>query len=180
MGEPVRHRQTKGAETDMFDLQPPRHTSTLPIANSLDETGSGPDDRPRQRPPWLLAKDFQRMHKGSVPLRVAVAGGSIGGLCAGIALRAIGCDVAVYERTPGAMTSCGAGIAVQDDLLDLLRRSGTPALPLTSCRAATVPRARRRRRRTPPPYRSSSAPGMPSTRPSGRPSRPSTIIRARR
>jgi hypothetical protein len=29
MGEPVRHRQTKGAETDMFDLQSPRHTSTL-------------------------------------------------------------------------------------------------------------------------------------------------------
>ena len=27
--EPVRHRQTKEAETDMFDLQPPRHISTL-------------------------------------------------------------------------------------------------------------------------------------------------------
>src|SRR5215469_14134654 len=26
---PVRHRQTKGAATDMFDLQPPRHISTL-------------------------------------------------------------------------------------------------------------------------------------------------------
>jgi 2-polyprenyl-6-methoxyphenol hydroxylase-like FAD-dependent oxidoreductase len=74
------------------------------------------------------------MRKGGVPLRVAVAGGSIGGLCAGIALRAIGCEVAVYERTPGAMTSRGAGIAVQSDLLDLLRRHGAPALPLTSCR----------------------------------------------
>jgi hypothetical protein len=30
MAEPVRHRQTKGAATDMFDLQLPRHTSTLP------------------------------------------------------------------------------------------------------------------------------------------------------
>src|SRR5215469_10653980 len=29
--EPVRHRQTKGAATDMFDLQPPRHISTLRI-----------------------------------------------------------------------------------------------------------------------------------------------------
>jgi hypothetical protein len=29
MVEPVRHRQTKEAETDMFDLQPPRHISTL-------------------------------------------------------------------------------------------------------------------------------------------------------
>src|SRR6266436_1987045 len=28
--EPVRHRQTKGAATDMFGLQPLRHTSTLP------------------------------------------------------------------------------------------------------------------------------------------------------
>jgi hypothetical protein len=33
MAEPVRHRQTKGAATDMFDLQPPRHTSTLPRAD---------------------------------------------------------------------------------------------------------------------------------------------------
>jgi hypothetical protein len=31
MVEPIRHRQTKGAATDMFDLKPPRHTSTLPI-----------------------------------------------------------------------------------------------------------------------------------------------------
>jgi hypothetical protein len=31
MVEPVRHRQTKEAETDMFDLQPPRHISTLQI-----------------------------------------------------------------------------------------------------------------------------------------------------
>ena len=31
MVEPLRHRQTKEAATDMFDLQPPRHISTLPI-----------------------------------------------------------------------------------------------------------------------------------------------------
>jgi hypothetical protein len=31
MVEPLRHRQTKEAETDMFDLKPPRHTSTLPM-----------------------------------------------------------------------------------------------------------------------------------------------------
>ena len=29
MAEPLRHRQTKEAETDMFSLQPPRHISTL-------------------------------------------------------------------------------------------------------------------------------------------------------
>jgi hypothetical protein len=28
--EPLRHRQTKEAETDMFNLQPLRHISTLP------------------------------------------------------------------------------------------------------------------------------------------------------
>ena len=27
---PLRHRQTKEAETDMFNLPPPRHISTLP------------------------------------------------------------------------------------------------------------------------------------------------------
>ena len=31
MVEPLRHRQTKEAETDMFNLKPPRHISTLPI-----------------------------------------------------------------------------------------------------------------------------------------------------
>src|SRR5258706_5201167 len=30
MVEPVRHRQTKEAATDMFHLKPPRHISTLP------------------------------------------------------------------------------------------------------------------------------------------------------
>jgi hypothetical protein len=41
MAEPVRHRQTKGAATDMFDLQPPRHISTLrlsPVAPRLHES----------------------------------------------------------------------------------------------------------------------------------------------
>jgi hypothetical protein len=36
MAEPVRHRQTKGAATDMFDLQQPRHTSTLPNLAEID------------------------------------------------------------------------------------------------------------------------------------------------
>jgi hypothetical protein len=31
MVEPLRHRQTKGAATDMFYLMPPRHISTLQI-----------------------------------------------------------------------------------------------------------------------------------------------------
>jgi 2-polyprenyl-6-methoxyphenol hydroxylase-like FAD-dependent oxidoreductase len=68
-----------------------------------------------------------------LPLKVAVAGGSIGGLCAAIALRGMGCEVDVYERTPGAMASRGAGIVVPDDLLHLLRRHGAPELPTISC-----------------------------------------------
>jgi hypothetical protein len=35
MVEPLRHRQTKEAATDMFNLTPPRHISTLPFASIL-------------------------------------------------------------------------------------------------------------------------------------------------
>src|SRR5258708_38443633 len=35
MVEPLRHRQTKGAATDMFYLTPPRHISTLPNPDFL-------------------------------------------------------------------------------------------------------------------------------------------------
>src|SRR5450759_5059936 len=34
MVEPLRHRQTKEAATDMFCLKPPRHISTLHLANN--------------------------------------------------------------------------------------------------------------------------------------------------
>ena len=36
MVEPLRHRQTKEAATDMLDLKSPRHTSTLPKPVSLE------------------------------------------------------------------------------------------------------------------------------------------------
>jgi hypothetical protein len=35
---PLRHRQTKGAETDMVDLTQPRHIPTLPIPAGDDLT----------------------------------------------------------------------------------------------------------------------------------------------
>lgn len=66
--------------------------------------------------------------------KIAVVGGSIGGLCAGIALRGIGCDVEIYERAQGPMTSRGAGIVVRHPLLRLLRDGGAPELPMTTCR----------------------------------------------
>jgi 2-polyprenyl-6-methoxyphenol hydroxylase-like FAD-dependent oxidoreductase len=67
-------------------------------------------------------------------LDVVVAGGSISGLCAGIALRGIGCTVTICERTPGTMKSRGAGLLVQPRLLRLMREGGAPELPSTSCR----------------------------------------------
>lgn len=74
------------------------------------------------------------MPEGGPPLKVAVAGGSIGGLCAAVALRGVGCEVDVYERAPGALAGRGAGIVVQDDLMHLLRWcDGAPELPAISC-----------------------------------------------
>lgn len=64
-------------------------------------------------------------------MRVAIAGGSISGLCAGIALGAAGCQVDIFERSRASLTSRGAGILVQPDLLKLLQRYGAPTLPMT-------------------------------------------------
>lgn len=64
---------------------------------------------------------------------VAVAGGSIAGLCAGNALLAAGHDVHVFERSATRLTSRGAGIVVQSDLTKLLARAGAPHLAMTRC-----------------------------------------------
>ena len=66
-------------------------------------------------------------------MRVAVAGGSIGGLAAATALRSVGCAVEVYERTSHQMTSRGAGIVVQPSLTALLSQVGASSLPTTRC-----------------------------------------------
>src|SRR5215831_3654518 len=42
MVEPLRHRQTKGAETDMPGLPPPRHIPTLPTAAAFRTISDGP------------------------------------------------------------------------------------------------------------------------------------------
>ena len=65
---------------------------------------------------------------------VTVAGGSIGGLCAGIMLRGIGCEVDIHERVAGPMEMLGAGIVVQGEVLRVIREHDGPALPTTSCR----------------------------------------------
>jgi 2-polyprenyl-6-methoxyphenol hydroxylase-like FAD-dependent oxidoreductase len=67
-------------------------------------------------------------------LRIVVGGGSLGGLCAGLALRAHGATVNIFERHPGPMEMRGGGIVVQESLTTLLQHSGAAApLPMTSC-----------------------------------------------
>lgn len=71
---------------------------------------------------------------GSHSLQVTIVGGSIGGLCAGVALRAIGAQVQIFECHSGPTETRGAGIVVQSELMDLLRQHQAPRLPTTSCR----------------------------------------------
>lgn len=52
--------------------------------------------------------------------RVAVAGGSIGGLTAALVLRDLGCDVQVYERSASAPEGRGVGIVLHDATLRYL------------------------------------------------------------
>jgi len=49
-----------------------------------------------------------------------VVGGSLGGLCAGVCLRAAGWRVSIFERSPGLMDDRGAGIVLQSEVLNLL------------------------------------------------------------
>jgi 2-polyprenyl-6-methoxyphenol hydroxylase-like FAD-dependent oxidoreductase len=53
-----------------------------------------------------------------------VIGGSLGGLFAAHLLRAIGWDVAVFERNTGDLAGRGAGIGTHDALLAVARRIG--------------------------------------------------------
>src|SRR5467141_2590397 len=52
--------------------------------------------------------------------RALVIGGSLGGLCAGVGLRAAGWRVSIFERSPGLMDDRGAGIVLQSEVLNLL------------------------------------------------------------
>jgi 2,6-dihydroxypyridine 3-monooxygenase len=58
--------------------------------------------------------------------RVAVVGGSLGGLTAALVLADVGCDVTVYERSPARLEARGAGIAVLDETVRwFAERTGT-------------------------------------------------------
>ena len=46
---------------------------------------------------------------------VAIAGGSLGGLTAGLLLRDLGCDVTIFERSRHSLEQRGAGIGFLPD-----------------------------------------------------------------
>jgi 2-polyprenyl-6-methoxyphenol hydroxylase-like FAD-dependent oxidoreductase len=52
--------------------------------------------------------------------RALVIGGSLGGLCAGVCLRAAGWRVSIFERSAGLMDDRGAGIVLQSEVLNLV------------------------------------------------------------
>lgn len=66
--------------------------------------------------------------------RVVVVGGSIGGLAAGLALRSIGCDVEIFERSSHQLKDRGAGLVVQSETLQFLEKLG-----ITTWDAVSVP-----------------------------------------
>ncbi|MCS5732790.1 FAD binding domain-containing protein [Herbiconiux daphne] len=57
-------------------------------------------------------------------LRIAVVGGSIGGLFAATLLTRAGHDVTVFERSTHGLARRGAGLVAQQELFELLRRLG--------------------------------------------------------
>ena len=60
---------------------------------------------------------------GNAPaLKVVVVGGSLGGLFNAIALRSLGCEVDVYEKSSGLMQDRGAGIVFQPEVAEFLTR----------------------------------------------------------
>lgn len=54
--------------------------------------------------------------------RVIVVGGSLGGLFNAIALRSVGCEVEVFEKSSGLLKDRGAGIVFQQEVADFLTR----------------------------------------------------------
>src|ERR1700693_5804841 len=55
-------------------------------------------------------------------LQGVVVGGSLGGLFNAIALRSLGCEVEVFEKSSGLMKDRGAGLVFQQEAADLLTR----------------------------------------------------------
>ncbi|MGP5328223.1 FAD binding domain-containing protein [Pseudomonas helleri] len=64
------------------------------------------------------------MYDKGTKKKALVIGGSLGGLFAATALRAIGWEVQIYERSAAALDSRGGGIVLQPEVLEAFRFSG--------------------------------------------------------
>jgi 2-polyprenyl-6-methoxyphenol hydroxylase-like FAD-dependent oxidoreductase len=53
--------------------------------------------------------------------KVAMIGGSLGGLFAAVALRSVNCDAEVFEKSPANMKGSGAGIVMQMEIVNFLK-----------------------------------------------------------
>lgn len=73
------------------------------------------------------------MSVGGRGLNVAIVGGSIGGLCAGNVLASLGANVQIYERSRDRLSSRGAGIVVQPELVQLIQQVRGDPLATTRC-----------------------------------------------
>jgi len=109
------------AKRDAMSANDPKRDMPSPTGSSFKSTAPGQAGGVMN---WHAETNFA----------VTIAGGSIGGLCAGVALRGIGAEVHIYERVAGPMETRGAGIVVQGDLVHLLRQHHAPDLPMTACR----------------------------------------------
>jgi len=63
-------------------------------------------------------------HHTKRPLKIAIAGGSLGGLFAAVLLYDAGHDVTVYERSKNGLEGRGAGLVGQREILEILRAIG--------------------------------------------------------
>lgn len=62
------------------------------------------------------------LNRSGVGPKVVVVGGSLGGLFDAIALRSLGCEVDIYEKSSGLMQDRGAGIVFQQEVAEFLTR----------------------------------------------------------
>src|SRR6202049_2034092 len=60
--------------------------------------------------------------------KVVVIGGSLGALFNAVALRDLGYDVTVFEKSSGLMRDRGAGIVLQSEVTELFRRYSVGSL----------------------------------------------------
>jgi salicylate hydroxylase len=73
-----------------------------------------------------MDKKSSYLDRASLPLRIAVIGGGIGGLTAALSLRQAGFEVDVYEQAP-ELTQIGGGINMGPNAVRILRRLGLGA-----------------------------------------------------